>query len=60
MRETEEDFRKYTIQDLFDEIIRLEQGDGWDGMSTRAQVIETKCAENVFGEKMRELGVEWV
>ena len=59
MRQTEEDFRGYEIQDLFDEIINLEGGDLWDGMSSDAQRKETEAAKKVFGEKMRELGVKW-
>lgn len=60
MRTTEEQFRNdYTIQELFDEIIRLEGGDLWDGMSSRGQKEEQERAKKVFGEKMRELGVRW-
>jgi predicted HicB family RNase H-like nuclease len=59
MRQTEEDFRAYTIQELFNEIINLEGGDLWDGMSSKGQKEETGMAKKVFGEKMKELGVEW-
>lgn len=59
MRRTEEDFRAYTVQELFEEILNLEGGDLWDGMSSPGQKEETKAARKVFGEKMRELGVEW-
>jgi hypothetical protein len=59
MRTTEEEFKEYELQELFDEIIRLESGDLWDGMRSEAQKEETKIAKKVFGEKMRELGVKW-
>lgn len=59
MRQTEDDFRAYTIQELFNEIINLEGGDLWDGMSSKGQKEETQRAKKVFGEKMKELGVEW-
>jgi hypothetical protein len=58
-RTTEEQFREYEVQELFDEIRRLESGDMWDGMSSKGQKEETERAKKVFGEKMRELGVEW-
>ncbi len=59
MRQTEEDFKAYSIQELFNEIINLEGGDLWDGMSSRAQKDETNRAKKVFGEKMREHGISW-
>lgn len=59
MRRTLEDFLQMEIRDLFDEIIILEGGDLWDGMSSKAQQEETKRAHEAFGIKMRELGIEW-
>jgi len=59
MRRTKEDFQKYTIQELFNEIISLEGGDMWDGMSSAGQKKETKIAHEVFAEKMREKGIDW-
>lgn len=47
------------LQDLFDEIIQLEGGDLWDGLSSKAKQEETKRAKKAFGIKMRELGVRW-
>jgi hypothetical protein len=59
MRRTLEDFLAMELQDLFDDIINLEGGDLWDGLSTKAQQEETKRAKKAFGIKMRELGVRW-
>lgn len=59
MRTTEEEFREYTIQELFEDILKMEGGDLWDGMSSKGQKEEMARAKKVFGEKMRELGVEW-
>ncbi len=59
MRRTLEDFLAMELQDLFDDIINLEGGDLWDGMSSNAQREETKRAKKAFGIKMRELGVRW-
>lgn len=59
MRRTLEQFLEMTPRDLFDEIIVLEGGDLWDGMSSKAQQEETKRAHKAFGIKMRELGVPW-
>ena len=59
MRRTLEQFLAMELQDLFDDIINLEGGDLWDGMSSKAQQEETKRAKKAFGIKMRELGVRW-
>jgi hypothetical protein len=59
MRTTEEEFRGYTIQELFEDILKMEGGDLWDGMSSKGQKEEMARAKKVFGEKMREIGVEW-
>lgn len=59
MRRKKEDFEAYTIQELFDEIISLEQGDMWDGMSSKANSYNCDLAKKVFGEKMIKQGIEW-
>jgi len=42
MRRTLEDFLQMETQELFDDIIDLEHGDLWDGMSSGAQQKETR------------------
>jgi len=59
MRTTKEQFLEYDAQELFYEILKLEGGDLWDGMSSKAQKEETERAKKAFGEKMRERGIEW-
>lgn len=55
----EEEYKDYTVQELFDEIINLEQGDMWEGMQSVRCKSELKAAKKVFGEKMIELGIDW-
>lgn len=59
MRRTLEQFLAMELQDLFDEILQLEGGDLYDGMSSKPQQEETRRAKKAFGIKMRELGVRW-
>lgn len=59
MRRTVEDFLAMEIKDLFDEIIDLEGGDLWDGLSSKAQQEEARRAHKAFAIKMKELGVKW-
>jgi len=47
------------IQDLFNEIIDLEGGDLWDGMSSTTQIKNTKTARKAFGLKMKQNGIHW-
>lgn len=55
----EDQYKDYTVQELFEEIINLENGDLWDGFQSVHCKSELKIARKVFGEKMIELGLDW-
>jgi len=55
----ENELRDLELQDLFNEIIRLEQGDLWEGMMSASRRRESDLAKKVFGEKMIKLGINW-
>jgi len=57
MRRTREEFEAYSIMELFYEIISLEKGDLWDGMSSKANRDDCNLATEVFIEKMKALGI---
>jgi hypothetical protein len=60
MGRTQEDFQKFTVQDLFDEILSMEKGDLYDGCSSKGQQRELNAAKKEFGERMITNGFEWI
>jgi len=55
----EMEYETWTIKELFDEIMEMQLGDMWDGMMSKGIKIKQEAALNVFGRKMKSLGVEW-
>ena len=49
----------YTIQELFEEILRMESGDMWDGFSSQTHKEEQNLMISIFGEEMKRRGIEW-
>jgi len=49
----------YTVQELFEEILRMQSGDMWDGFSSQKHKEEEKLMICVFGEEMKRRGIEW-
>lgn len=60
MISTEDDYRAMELQDLFNEILNLAQGDLWDGFQSKTCRNNELLAKKVFGERMRVLGIEWI
>lgn len=51
--------RWYTIQELFEEILRMESGDMWDGFKSKSYAEEQKLMISVFGDMLSDNGITW-
>jgi hypothetical protein len=49
------DFEAMSTMDLYEEVLDLEMGDGWDGMSSKKNDRERTAAKSVFEKRLARI-----